>query len=106
MNKRALSAQKSTRVTVEVLQAGPNPAVQVSLDGAAPETAEVQWAPGTVFRQAPAGRAANIYRDPRTFALSAARRQALDHWTIVARIEVDGEYLQSDPIEVEISEVQ
>jgi hypothetical protein len=74
---------------------------QVTLDGS-PVDGEVQWWNATPYRDAPGGAAQMVYKNPSTFALSAIRRNPPKRFEVTARVMVDGDYIYSKTVEVEI----
>lgn len=69
-----------------------------------PVEAEVQWWPNTPFHSAPEGISRMARRDPRKYALSAARYSPMPICRVTARVMIDEEYVYSDAVEVDINE--
>lgn len=74
-------------------------AVAITLDGE-PVDGEIQLWQNTPFRATVGGKLTFTYRDPRFFALTAARYEQPKSFVIVARVMVDNAERLSEPVEV------
>ena len=75
--------------------------IAVTLNGE-PIDADIQLWPNTAFRPTIGGELHYQYRDPRNFALSGARYERRDNFSISARVIVDDQEYLSDTVEVSI----